>query len=140
MSQGVRSPRGSAHPPPPRGEIASDLALPGARSLGISSLGISPPFGDLFLRFRSSYFLYINCVKNNGEKIGHFDTCTNYSRWNQCNTLISCKRCVRGSAKRYFARSCKTIFTYTMTRKSIPTLKLSDNISSESDSRKSNVR
>ena len=64
--------------PTPLGEIPSDLALPGGRSLGIS-----PPFRDLapppFLRFRSSYFLYIIGVKSNGEKIGHFDTCTNYS-------------------------------------------------------------
>ena len=66
--------------PPPRGEIPSDLALPGARSLGIT-----PPlkFRDFAppppLRFRSSYFLYIIGVKSNGEKIGHFDTCANYS-------------------------------------------------------------
>ena len=99
-------------PPPgicPPGEIPSDLTLPGARSLWIS-----PPFRDLaplkfrdfasppFLRFRSSYFLYIIGVKNNGRKIGHFDTCTNYSRCSQRNTLISCILCVRGSAKRYF--------------------------------------
>ena len=74
---------------------------PGARSLVIwpspvrdpwgsrPPLGISPPPKVLgfrpppFLRFRSSYFLYIIGVKNNGEKISHFDTCTNYSRCSQ---------------------------------------------------------
>ena len=93
-----------------RGEIPSDLALPGAKSLGIS-----PPFTDLapplkfrdftpppILHFRSSFFLYIIGVKNNGEKIGHFDTCTNYLWCSQWNTLISCKWYVCGTAKRYF--------------------------------------
>ena len=62
-------------PPLPGGEIPSDLALPGVP----------------FLRFRSSNFLYIIGIKNNGGKIGNFDTCTNYSRCSQRNTLISCR-------------------------------------------------
>ena len=46
MSQGFRPP--GIWPPPPRGEIPSDLALPGARSLRNS-----PPFRDLTpLKFR----------------------------------------------------------------------------------------
>ena len=94
ISKGFRAP-----PPPPHRS-----GPPGARCLVIwpspgrepkgsrPLLGISPPPPPL--HFRTSYFLYIIGVKNNGEKIGHFDTCTNYSRCSQCNTLISCRRCV----------------------------------------------
>ena len=79
------------------------------------SLGNSPPPPSL--RFRNSYFLYFIGVKNNGEKIGHFETKNNSVCENDIstkkrtlfapsdgllNTLISCRRCVRGLAKRYF--------------------------------------
>ena len=104
VSQGFRPPQG--------------FASPRARSLGISPpLGIVPPlkFRDFASppppRFRSSYFLYIIGVKNNGKKIGHFDTCTNYSRCSQWNSIITCKRCVHGSARRYF-HFCENLLVF----------------------------
>ena len=61
MSQGFRPPK-DLPPPPRRGEIPSDLALPGSGSRPL--LGISPPppppplnFRDFaLLRFQSSYY------------------------------------------------------------------------------------
>ena len=100
VSQGFRPP--GICPPPPPPEIPSDLALPGVRSLGIWPPLKFRDFAPPFLHFRSSYFLYIIGVKNNGRKLGNFDTCTNYSRCSQRNTLISCRLCVRGSAKCIF--------------------------------------
>ena len=102
-SQGFAPPQGFVPPPPgicspPPWEIPSNLARPPiVISLPPKFRDFAPPpphspFSKFFprpppppptLRFRSSYFLYIIGVKNNGEKIGHFDTCTNYSRCSQ---------------------------------------------------------
>ena len=97
------APQGFAPPPPPPPRSLVIWPSPGS----LRSLGIWPPlkfrdFAPPFLHFRSSYFLYIIGVKNNGRKLGNFDTCTNYSRCSQRNTLISCRLCVRGSAKCIF--------------------------------------
>ena len=89
MSQGFRPPRD--FPPPPRTRSLVIWPSPGRDPQGSHPpLGGSPPpkvWGfrppPPLLRFRSSYFLYIIGVKNNGEMIGHFDTCTNYSRCSQ---------------------------------------------------------
>ena len=78
---GISSPPRDLPPPGGGAEIPSDLALPEARSLRIL-----PPIRDLALPpilgiSPSSVFeVLIIVVEKNGEKIGHFDTCSNYSR------------------------------------------------------------